>query len=76
MEEDSSSVRKNPILRLYETLAKVTKFITVAVTQMMKGMIDMLNSLYRKLLSTILRSSLAIILVINLFMTNAIPNFI
>jgi len=66
MKEDSS-IRRNPILRLYKVMSKITKYIAEAITQMMKWTIDILNSLYRKLLSAILRSSLAIMLVINLF---------
>lgn len=48
-------------------LSKITKYIAEAITQMMKWTVDILNSLYRKSLSAILRSSLAIMLVINLF---------
>lgn len=72
MKEDNSSIRKNPIVGLYKLLSKITKNIAMAITGMMKQMTDMLNSLYRKLLSTILRSSLAIMLVINLFVANVI----
>jgi len=48
-------------------MSKITKYIAEAITQMMKWTVDILNSLYRKFLSAILRSSLAIMLVINLF---------
>lgn len=67
-EEDNSSIRKNPILGLYKMLSKTTKYIAEAISQMMKWTIDILNFWYRKLLSAILRSSLAIMLVIKLFM--------
>lgn len=76
MKEDTNSVGKNPIVGLYKLLSKITKYIAVAITEMMKGMMDMLNSLYRKVVSAILRSPPAIMLVINLFMTHAIPIFI
>ncbi|OIV96890.1 hypothetical protein TanjilG_00472 [Lupinus angustifolius] len=61
--EDNSSITKNPIFGLYKLLSKISKHIAEAITQMTKGMIVMLNSLYRKFLSAILRSSLAIMLV-------------
>jgi len=67
MKEEDSSIRRNPILGLYKMMSKITKYIAEAITQMMKWTIDIINSLYRKLLSAILRSSLAIMLVINLF---------
>ncbi|ESW08388.1 hypothetical protein PHAVU_009G041500 [Phaseolus vulgaris] len=76
MKEDSS-IRRNPILRLYKVMSKITKYIAEAITQMMKWTIDILNSLYRKLLSAILRSSLAIMLVrmaIHKFGTAAVRN--
>ncbi|XP_047171895.1 2-hydroxy-6-oxononadienedioate/2-hydroxy-6-oxononatrienedioate hydrolase isoform X2 [Vigna umbellata] len=61
--KEDSSITKNPILVLYEMLSKITKYIAEAITQMMKWTVDILNSLYRKFLSAILRSSLAIMLV-------------
>ncbi|QCE15406.1 uncharacterized protein LOC114163073 isoform X2 [Vigna unguiculata] len=61
--EEDSSIRKNPILGLYKMMSKITKYIAEAITQMMKWTVDILNSLYRKFLSAILRSSLAIMLV-------------
>ncbi|XP_022632137.1 uncharacterized protein LOC106779086 isoform X2 [Vigna radiata var. radiata] len=61
--KEDSSIRKNPILGLYKMLSKITKYIAEAITQMMKWTVDILNSLYRKSLSAILRSSLAIMLV-------------
>ncbi|KHN02131.1 2-hydroxy-6-oxononadienedioate/2-hydroxy-6- oxononatrienedioate hydrolase [Glycine soja] len=76
-EEDNSSIRKNPILGLYKMLSKTTKYIAEAISQMMKWTIDILNFWYRKLLSAILRSSLAIMLVrmaIDKFGTTAVRN--
>ena len=55
-------------------LSEITNYIADAITQMMRGMINMLNSLYGKLLSAILRSSFAIMLVMHLFMANAMPS--
>ncbi|XP_061356648.1 uncharacterized protein LOC133301072 isoform X2 [Gastrolobium bilobum] len=77
MKEDNSSIGKNPIFGLYKMLSKITKYIAEAITQMMKQMTNMLNSLYRKFLSAILRSSLAIMLVrmaIDKFGTAAVRN--
>ncbi|KAI5381704.1 hypothetical protein KIW84_035624 [Lathyrus oleraceus] len=45
------------------SLSKIIKNVAMTITKMMKPMIDILNSLYRKLLSTILFSSPAIMLV-------------
>ena len=71
MEEGNrSTIRKNPFLGFYEILSKITKYIAKAITQMMKGMMDMLNSLYRKLLSAILRSALGVMLVLSPFVAN------
>lgn len=59
---DLSSLR-NPFLRLSEILLKCFKFVAQAIMRMAKGMAVMLNSLYKKLLSAILRSALAVMLV-------------
>ncbi|CAK8567746.1 unnamed protein product [Lathyrus sativus] len=77
MREDNSSIRKNPIVELYISLSKVIKNVAMTITKMMKPMIDILNSLYRKLLSAILLSSPAIMLVrmaIDKFGTAAVRN--
>ncbi|XP_027357254.1 uncharacterized protein LOC113866629 isoform X2 [Abrus precatorius] len=77
IKDDNSSIRKNPIFGLYKMLSKITKYIAEAITQMMKQMTNMFNFLYRKLLSAILRSSLAIMLVrmaIDKFGTAAVRN--
>ena len=77
MKEDNGSIRKNPIVELYMSLSKIIKSVAMTITKMMKPMIDILNSLYRKLLSTILLSSPAIMLVrmaIDKFGTAAVRN--
>ncbi|GAU42581.1 hypothetical protein TSUD_302970 [Trifolium subterraneum] len=77
MKEDKSSIRRNPIVELYNSLSKIIKNIVKIITEMMKPMINILNSLYRKLLSAILRSSPAIMLVrmaIDKFGTAAVRN--
>ncbi|GLT88490.1 hypothetical protein SLE2022_065150 [Rubroshorea leprosula] len=50
-------------LKLVEIISKFTQYIAGAVMQIAKGMADMLNSLYKKALSAILRSALAVMLV-------------
>ncbi|KAK4277678.1 hypothetical protein QN277_015638 [Acacia crassicarpa] len=62
-ENNNSTIRANPISGLYKVLSMITKYISEAITKMMKGMINMLNSLYRKFLSAVLRSALATTLI-------------
>ncbi|KAF7830835.1 2-hydroxy-6-oxononadienedioate/2-hydroxy-6- oxononatrienedioate hydrolase [Senna tora] len=62
-EDNSSPIRSNPFLGLYKILSMITKYVSGAITWIMKGMIYMLSSLYKKFLSAILRSTLGIILV-------------
>ncbi|XP_054798272.1 uncharacterized protein LOC129303178 isoform X2 [Prosopis cineraria] len=62
-ENNDSPIRANPISGLYKLLSMITKYISEAITKMMKGMINMLNSLYRKFLSAVLRTALATMLV-------------
>ncbi|XP_062154795.1 uncharacterized protein LOC133862899 [Alnus glutinosa] len=65
MEEDSLDLTslRNSFLRLSKILLKCFKFVAQAIMRMVKGMAVMLNSLYKKLLSAILRSALAVMLV-------------
>ncbi|KAK7856835.1 abhydrolase domain-containing protein abhd-5.2, partial [Quercus suber] len=65
MEKDSSdsSSLRNPFLKLSKILLKFAKHVAQAIMQMVKGMAVMLNSLYKKLLSAILRSAFAVMLV-------------
>ncbi|XVE90935.1 hypothetical protein DITRI_Ditri20bG0115400 [Diplodiscus trichospermus] len=49
--------------KLFENLFKFIKYVTEAIMRMMKRMTDMLNSLYKKALSSILRSAFAVMLV-------------
>lgn len=73
MKEDSNSpIRPNPFLGIYNILCKIAKSISEAITQMIKGTMYMLNSLYKKFLSAILRSALATILVVDFFIPNAV----
>lgn len=72
MKENNSPIRANPISGLFKVLFMITKYISEAITKMMKGVINVLNSLYRKFLSAVLRSALATTLVINFFVHNAI----
>ncbi|XP_075671943.1 uncharacterized protein LOC142641400 [Castanea sativa] len=65
MEKDSSdsSSLRNPFLKLSKILLKFAKHVAQATMQMVKGMAVMLNSLYKKLLSAILRSAFGVMLV-------------
>lgn len=69
MEKDSSdsSSLRNPFLKLSKILLKFAKHVAQAIMQMVKGMAVMLNSLYKKLLSAILRSAFAVMLVMDFF---------
>lgn len=69
MEKDSSdsSSLRNPFLNLSEILLKFAKHVAQATMQMVKGMAVMLNSLYKKLLSAILRSAFGVMLVMDFF---------
>ncbi|XP_022764893.1 uncharacterized protein LOC111310058 isoform X2 [Durio zibethinus] len=57
----SNNIRK-PLFKLFEVLSKFTKYITEAVMRMIKGMAVMLNSLYKKALSSFLQSALPVML--------------
>lgn len=65
LEEESSRADSpgNPFIQFYNILSKFSKIIIDAIMGMVKGMSDMINSLYKKLLSTILRSAFAVMLV-------------
>ncbi|KAK6233357.1 hypothetical protein QUC31_005763 [Theobroma cacao] len=59
---DSNNLGK-PLFKLFEILSKFTKYVTEAIMQMIKRMGGVLNSLYKKALSSILRSALGVMLV-------------
>ncbi|KAA3454145.1 putative hydrolase YugF [Gossypium australe] len=52
-----------PQFKLFEILHKFIKYVTQSIIQMMKRMVDMLNSLYKKALLSVLRSTFAVMLV-------------
>lgn len=52
-----------PFVKLYGILSMFTKYIIRAVLRVAKGMVDMASFLYKKLLSTVLRSAFAVMLV-------------
>lgn len=62
-----SNKKGNPLFRLGSLLLGLTKYISEAIMYVIRGMGDMMNSLYQKALSAILRSTFGVILVINLF---------
>ncbi|KAJ0047027.1 hypothetical protein Pint_06704 [Pistacia integerrima] len=51
-----------PFVKLYGILSMFTKHIAQAILRVAKGMADMVNSLYKKLLSTVLRSAFGVML--------------
>jgi hypothetical protein len=52
-----------PFIKIFEILLMFITGITQAIVQMAKGMTDMLNSIYKKALSAILRSAFGVMLV-------------
>lgn len=65
IQEDSSNSKSlgNPFVRLCNILARFSTLVSQAIMKMVKGMANMLNSFYKKLLSSILRSAFAVMLV-------------
>ncbi|XP_024029705.1 uncharacterized protein LOC21400132 [Morus notabilis] len=65
IQEDSSNKNSlgNPFVQLGNILSKFAQFVSQAIMNIVKGMANMLNSLYKKLLSAILRSAFAVMLV-------------
>ncbi|KAL3834722.1 hypothetical protein ACJIZ3_009458 [Penstemon smallii] len=58
-----SNKGRNPFLKFYSILSKFTTYIAEAIAYIVKGMGDMINSLYKKALSAILRSTLGVMLI-------------
>ncbi|OMO89949.1 hypothetical protein COLO4_19495 [Corchorus olitorius] len=59
---DSNNLGK-PLFRLLEILFKFTKFVTEAIMRMIKGMAGVIDSLYKRALSSVLRSAFGVMLV-------------
>ncbi|XP_057474193.1 uncharacterized protein LOC130762522 [Actinidia eriantha] len=69
--------KSNPFIRLCDILSKFSKHIVRAIIRLVKGMGEMLNSLYKKALSAVLRSAFAVMLtrmVIDKFAIAAVRN--
>lgn len=66
-EEDGSNSNNmgNPFIQFSNVLSKFARLILQAIMRIVKGMTVMLSSLYKKFLSAVLRSTLAIMLVSN-----------
>lgn len=73
MEEENFniSILKNLFVSLSKIFSMCFKFVAQAITRIVKGMAVMLNSLYKKLLSAILHSALAVMLVMDFFLDNS-----
>lgn len=54
---------ENLFFRFCSLLSKLTKYVAEAIVHMVKGMGEMINSLYKKALSTILRSAFGVTVV-------------
>lgn len=63
-ERSNSNVLGKPFFKIFEILSKFIAYITQAIMQMVEGMTDMLNSLYKKALSAVLRSAFGVMLVV------------
>jgi len=59
----NSNMLAKPFIKIFKILLKFITVITQAIVQMAKGMTDMLNSIYKKALSAILRSAFGVMLV-------------
>nr|XP_027107250.1 uncharacterized protein LOC113727341 isoform X2 [Coffea arabica] len=62
-EHSNSDSHRNPILRILSMLSKLTKHIAQAIMNILKGMGDMINYVYKKALSALLRSAIGVMLV-------------
>lgn len=59
--------QRNQFIMIWNLLCRLVGFIVQTAMHVIKGMKDMLGSIYRNILSAVLRSSLSIILVNNIF---------
>ncbi|KAF9670492.1 hypothetical protein SADUNF_Sadunf13G0074700 [Salix dunnii] len=62
-EISNSNMLAKPFIKIFEILLKFTTYITQAIVQMTKGMTDMLNLMYKRALSAILRSAFGVMLI-------------
>ncbi|OVA01561.1 hypothetical protein BVC80_8867g15 [Macleaya cordata] len=60
---NSNNVRENPFAKIEKILSKISTYIAQAITRMLKGMANMISSLYKKALTSILRSSFSVMLI-------------
>ncbi|ONK61748.1 uncharacterized protein A4U43_C08F33170 [Asparagus officinalis] len=65
MEDGDANIgsQENPFIRILEAISKLYKFIAGFVFRILKGMRDMVGSIYTKVLAVVLRSGLALMLV-------------
>ncbi|GFY83545.1 alpha/beta-Hydrolases superfamily protein [Actinidia rufa] len=61
-DDSNLNVQSNPFIRLCDILSKFSKHIVRAIMRLVKGMGEMLNFLYKKALSAVLRSAFAVML--------------
>lgn len=73
----NSNVHENPVIRFCRILSKLYRYIAQAISRLVKRVVGMLNSLYKKALSAFLRSAIAVMLIriiIDKFGINSIRN--
>lgn len=58
-----SEAPANPIIRICNTLSKLYRYIAQAISYVVKRVVDFFKSLYKKALLAILRSAIAVMLV-------------
>ncbi|KAK1283242.1 hypothetical protein QJS10_CPB21g01779 [Acorus calamus] len=61
--DSDANTGKNPLIRVWKMVSYVYTYIAWAILRMLRGMTDMIVSLYKKALSAILRSAFAVMLV-------------
>lgn len=59
----NSNVHVNPVIMFCRILSKLYRYIAQAISRLVKRVVGMLNSLYKKALSAFLRSAIAVMLV-------------
>lgn len=59
----NSEVPANPLIRIYNTLSKLYRYIARTMSYVVKTVVDFFKSLYKKALLAFLRSTIAVMLV-------------
>ncbi|KAF5201269.1 Alpha/beta hydrolase protein [Thalictrum thalictroides] len=62
-EDPTSKVQQNPFAMIGRMLTKLAMYIVLPIVGMLKGMVNMVSSVYKKVLTVFLRSTVAVMLV-------------